>query len=101
MGNEEEEMNENENEMQGKYNYQNMDINNMNMNNMDNENDEIESLKKIIIYLKQQCSSLTQENQKLKMIVQKNGQKNNNIEPNYELMENSIKQGTILLPALC
>ena len=100
MDNEEEEMNENENEMQGNYNEQNMDINNMNinnMNNMDNENDETESLKKLIMYLKQQCSSLTQENQKLKMIIQKNGQKKNNMEPNNELMENSIKQGTILL----
>jgi chromosome segregation ATPase len=47
--------------------------------------------------LQQNCSSLAQENKKLKLMLQKNNQNNNKIEPNYELMENSIKQGNILL----
>ena len=96
----EEEMNENvnPNEMQDNFNEENIDINNMNI--LNNENNDLESLKIVIMNLEQKCSSLSQENARLKMVIQKKSQNNNNknnIEPNYELMENSIKQGSILL----
>jgi len=83
----------NENEMQNN----NMDMNgeedqNNGNNNLNDEND-IESLKLIIYDLQQKCNSLCQENGQLKLIIQCNNQK----EPNIELMENSIKQGSILL----
>ena len=45
----------------------------------------------MINYLELKCSLLSQENEQLKITIQ------NKTEPNYELMENSIRQGTILL----
>ena len=83
----------NENEMQNN----NIDMigedNQNNGNNNPNDENDIESLKLIIYDLQQKCNSLCQENGQLKFIIQNNNKK----EPNLELMENSIKQGSILL----
>ena len=98
IGNEEEEINDNQ-----------IDDNNINinriqqkegdimLNKLNNINKENESLKNMINNLEQKCSLLSQENEQLKITIQKNKAFQNKTEPNYELMENSIRQGTILL----
>ena len=58
-------------------------------NNYNNNNNDIESLKLYIINLEKKCLSLEQENKMLKI------KKEN--DPNFGIVENSIKQGTILL----
>ena len=68
-------------------NYNN-DVNQYNTNNNDfGDINDIESMKLYIINLENKCSALEKENKMLKQ--------NNN--PNYGIIENSIKQGTILL----
>ena len=87
----------NENEMQNNNIVMNEEDDQNNGNNNINDENDIESLKLIIYDLQQKCNSLCQENGQLKLIIQNNNQNINKIEPNYELMENSIKQGSILL----
>ena len=83
----------NENQMQNNNIEMNgEDVQNNGNYNLNDEND-IESLKLIIYDLQQKCNALCQENGQLKLIIQNNNKK----EPNIELMENSIKQGSILL----
>lgn len=73
------------------------ELNEINMNNNDNlknfnENkklDDIESLKLYIINLEKKCSFLEKENEMIKL--------NKESDPNYSIVENSLKQGTILL----
>ena len=78
-------------------------INNFNTNYNNNFIDKInnindlESLKIYIINLGQKCNYLQKENKKLKL---QNVSKINSINgknPNYDIIENSIRQGTILL----
>ena len=65
---------------------------------LNNINKENESLKNMINNIEQKCSLLSQENEQLKITIHlKNKIIQNKTEPNYELMENSIRQGTILL----
>jgi len=62
--------------------------NNNNINQYNNLND-IETLKLYIINLEKKCTSLEKENKMIKS--------NKENDPNYGIVENSIKQGTILL----
>ena len=72
---------------EGNINYNdNNNINQYTENNFGDVND-IESMKLYIINLENKCSALEKENKMMKS-------KNN---PNYGIIENSIKQGTILL----
>ena len=72
--------------------------NNMNMMNNFNNVNEIDSLKLYIINLEQKCNQLQNENKLLKINLKKTQSKiNNRKDPNYEIVENSIRQGTILL----
>ena len=66
----------------------NANNNNMNQYNDNNIND-IETLKLYIINLEKKCAALEQENKMIKL--------NKENDPNYGIVENSIKQGTILL----
>ena len=70
-------------------NNKNLQINNNDKNDLNN----IYSLKSYIINLEQKCAKLQKENKSLKVSSQINKRK----DPNYEIIENSIKQGTILL----
>ena len=73
------------------------EFNEINMNNNDNiknfndkkKLDDIESLKLYIINLEKKCSFLEKENEMIKL--------NKESDPNYSIVENSLKQGTILL----
>ena len=91
----EEELNDNNN-----YNIYFDDINEFDeniINNNDNINnynknqkiDDIESLKLYILNLEKKCSFLEKENEMIKL--------NKESDPNYSIVENSLKQGTILL----
>ena len=77
-------------------------INNFNTNynnfidKINNIND-LESLKIYIINLGQKCNYLQKENKKLKMQNVSKINSTNGKNPNYDIIENSIRQGTILL----
>ena len=67
-----------------------INANNKNMNKYNDDNiNDIETLKLYIINLEKKCAALEQENKMIKL--------NKENDPNYGIVENSIKQGTILL----
>ena len=80
-------------------NYLNRNNNNNNKKriNLLNQNIDIESLKLLIINLQNKINFLQNQNQQLKLNSQNRINIDNRKDPNYDIIENSIKQGTILL----
>ena len=72
--------------------------NNINITDKCNNKNDTDSLKLYIINLEQKCLKLENENKFLKLNSRKNNSKiSSRRDPNYEIVENSIRQGTILL----
>jgi len=65
--------------------------------NLINQNNDIESLKLLIINLQNKINFLQNQNQQLKLNSKNRINIDNRKDPNYDIIENSIKQGTILL----